>query len=505
MSQAQAYDLVVVGGGVNGAGVACDAAGRGLKVLLCEAGDLACATSSASSKLIHGGLRYLEHYAFGLVREALGEREILLANAPHIVWPLRFVLPHTAASRPRWMLRAGLFLYDHLARRRRIPASQSVDLKASPLGAVLQPQIRHGFAYWDCWVDDARLVVLNARAAADRGADVRTRTRFAGARAQDGGWCVRLTDAASGDVCEVHARAIVNAAGPWTASVLGAIDGVRIDGARLPGVRLVKGSHIVVPRLVPGEDALILQNADGRVVFVLPFETDFSLIGTTDVAFDGDPRHVSIDAAEIDYLAAAVSGYLARPITRDDVVWCYAGVRPLYDDDDGKPAQEVSRDYHLDVREGPGGAMVVSVFGGKITTYRHLAEEVMGRLAPILGHAGPAWTAHAPLPGGDIADGDVTRLIARLGETYSGLPLALVMALVRRHGSETARVLGDARTVADLGAHVGHDLYAREVAYLKEREWARTPEDVLWRRTKAGLHLDAEALGRATSVLERLL
>jgi glycerol-3-phosphate dehydrogenase len=501
----QSYDLAVIGGGINGAGIACDATGRGLKVLLCEADDLAGATSSASSKLIHGGLRYLEHYAFSLVREALAEREVLLAKAPHIVQPLRFVLPHTARLRPRWMLRAGLFLYDHLARRKSIPGSHAIDLTGPPFAGVLRPGITTGFAYWDCWVDDARLVVLNARAAADRGATILTRTTCEGAHARDGVWCLRLRDRSSGTIQEVSARAIVNAAGPWTAAVLATLAGTAAaDGAGQAAVRLVKGSHIVVPRLLPGEDALILQNDDGRVVFVLPYEGRFSLIGTTDIPFSGDPRAVTIDEHEIDYLLAAVAAYLQTPLTRDDVHWSYAGVRPLYDDDTGKAAQEVSRDYHLDVRAAPDAGPVVSVFGGKITTYRHLAEEVLERLAPAFPDAGSAWTASARLPGGDI-DGGVGALVDRLAAHHPQLPRELIMSLARRHGALAAEILGDARSLADLGRFVGHDLYEREVRHLVEREWARTPEDILWRRTKAGLHLDPAARAKAAATLEMLL
>ncbi|HKW55342.1 MAG TPA: glycerol-3-phosphate dehydrogenase, partial [Stellaceae bacterium] len=390
-------DLLVAGGGVNGAGIARDAAGRGLGVLLCEKGDLAGATSSASSKLVHGGLRYLEYGEFRLVREALREREVLLANAPHIVRPLRFVLPHDARLRPRWMIRAGLFLYDHIGGRRELPGTETVDCASHPYGAPLRQGLHTAFAYYDCWVDDARLVVLNARDAARRGAAILTRTELVSAARVGERWQARLRRS-DGRTHDVAARLLVNAGGPWVTEVLHRC-GLSAVKAEL---RLVKGSHIVVPRLYPGEQAYLLQNDDRRVVFVLPFEQDFTLIGTTDIPYAGDPGRVAIDAAETEYLCRAVSAWLARPVTPSQVVWSYAGVRPLYDDH-AKNAAAVTRDYvfHLDER----GAPVLSVFGGKITTYRRLAEHALERLGKFLPGASGPWTDAAPLPGGDLPPG----------------------------------------------------------------------------------------------------
>ncbi len=506
MTLAQPFDLLVIGGGINGASVACDAAGRGLRVVLVEADDLGGATSSASSKLIHGGLRYLETYEFRLVAEALAEREVMLARAPHIIWPMRFVLPHTRGQRPGWMIRAGLFLYDHLARRRTIQGSRALDLAASPHAALLRADITRGFAYWDCWVDDARLVVLNARAAADAGATILTRARFDAARPAAGLWQASITNRATGASETIAARAIVNAAGPWTGDVLGCINA---DGSLPPRpaatLRLVKGSHIVVPRLVPGEDAFILQIADGRVVFVLPYEDRFSLIGTTDVPFTGDPANIQITEAEIAYLLRAVAEVFAKPPSAADIVWSYAGVRPLYDDDPEKPAKSVTRDYHLDLQTFANAGPVLSVFGGKITTARHLGEKVMARLVPTFPGMGRAWTASKPLPGGDLPRGDFEALVADLIRRLPALEPALLRALARRHGTLIDEVLGDARDTAALGRHIGHTLYEREVAHFRAREWAQTADDVLWRRTKAGLHIAAADRRTAELTIAALL
>jgi glycerol-3-phosphate dehydrogenase len=483
-----AYDLLIVGGGINGAGIARDAAGRGLKVALVERGDLANATSSASSKLIHGGLRYLEHHAYRLVREALGERDVLLGIAPHIIWPMRFVLPHVGALRPVWMIRAGLWLYDHLGwnprRRSVLPKSHSVSLPGSAYGAGLRPDLKTGFVYSDCWVDDARLVVLNARGAADLGADVLTGTTFTGARHRDGLWQARLTSS-DGGARDVAARILVNAAGPWVREVLGGALGVN----NTPGVRLIKGSHIVVPSLYQGDHAYILQNDDRRVIFVMPYEERFSLIGTTDVPFAGDPASAAASEDEVAYLCRAVNRYLARPIAAADVVWTYAGVRPLFDDGSAN-ASEVTRDYvlHLD---GAPGAPVLSVFGGKITTYRRLAEHALDKLAPHLPGLKPSWTGGTPLPGGDLPNGDFDPFVAAQARAAPWLPAAHLRALARRHGTRMTRIIGDARTLADLGPHFGAGLYGREVELMIREEWAREPDDILFRRSKLGLHLDA--------------
>ncbi|MGE0725013.1 MAG: glycerol-3-phosphate dehydrogenase [Alphaproteobacteria bacterium] len=483
------HDLLVIGGGINGAGIARDAAGRGLDVLLVERDDLAAATSSASSKLIHGGLRYLELYEFRLVREALAEREVLLAMAPHIIWPLAFVLPHVPSLRPSWMIRAGLFLYDHLGGRRRLPGSRGVDLSYSPLGAGLRDDLRKGFVYSDCWVDDARLVVLNARDAADRGAAVRTRTECLSARRTEGRWEARLRDRRDGTETTVAARVLVNAAGPWADRVAGGVIG---DNAVRP-LRLVKGSHIVVPRVHDCDHALILQNDDRRVVFVIPYEGAFSLIGTTDVPVEGDPSAPRIDADEVRYLCAAASRFLARPVTPGDVVWSYSGIRPLQDDGAGNPSA-VTRDYTLELDAPDGAAPALHCYGGKITTYRRLAESAMAKLAPALPGLAPAWTAGAPLPGGDMPGADFDRFAADLARRHPGLPPLSLRAIARRHGTRADALIAEAKDAGDMGPWFG-SLSAREIDWLRRTEWAESADDILWRRTKAGLHLDDD--GRA--------
>lgn len=482
---ATSFDLAVIGGGINGCGIARDAAGRGLTVHLCEQGDLGGATSAASTKLIHGGLRYLEYYEFRLVREALIEREVLLRNAPHIIWPLRFVLPHQMTARPAWLIRTGLFIYDYLGRNQQLPDSEGIDLRRHPAGKPLKDTIRKGFVYSDCWTDDARLVVLNAMAAAEKGASIRTRTRVTAARRVDDLWEATLTDSEDGHAETVRARLVINTAGPWVREVLD-------DVAHLPSasrVRLVKGSHLVVPRLHDGEQAYILQNVDKRIIFVLPYEGQFSLIGTTDVPFTGDPAKVAMEAAEADYLCAAVNRYFAKPIAPADIVWSYAGVRPLYDDASADPSA-VTREYVLELDLADGGAPLLSVFGGKITTYRSLAENVMEKIRRFFPAMGPAWTWSAPLPGGDIPGASFTHLIDDLARTYPRLERSFLTAVARRHGTRIYRILGDAKEASDLGADFGAALTAREIDYLGTEEWARTPEDVLWRRTKCGLHMD---------------
>ncbi len=498
------HDLAIVGGGINGVGIARDAAGRGLSVLVVEAGDLAGGTSSASSKLIHGGLRYLEHRQFRLVRDALKEREVLMASAPHLVRPLRFVLPHVPAMRPRPLIRLGLFLYDRLARRRAIPGSAGVDLASSALGAPLRREYSHGFAYWDCWVDDARLVVASTRGAAEHGADILTRTSCVAADRLDGHWRLRLRDEATGEALEARARSLVNAAGPWVGRVAGSIDPgtTATAGNRM---RLVKGSHIVVPRIAGAEDAYILQNDDRRVVFVLPFEDHYSLIGTTDVPFEGDARAVAIDAAETQYLIGAVSRFLKHPPTAADVVWSYSGVRPLYEDDKSAPASAVTRNYRLELEGGGNRPPLLTVMGGKLTTYRRLAEEAVDRLAPHLAIAGGRWTASAPLPGGDLPGPDVDAFVDDLARRYDRFDRGYLVRLVRRHGRVAEDVLGDCRGPQDMGRHIGADLYEREVLHIAANEWARRPEDVLWRRTKTGVHLSAAERETAAEALAAML
>jgi glycerol-3-phosphate dehydrogenase len=477
----RAYDLLIIGGGINGAGIARDAAGRGLTVLLVEQNDLASGTSSRSSKLIHGGLRYLEQYEFRLVREALAEREVLLSIAPHVTRPLTFVLPHDASLRPAWMIRAGLFLYDHLATRSRLPASRALDLRRAPEGKPLKPTFTRGFAYADCWVDDSRLVVLNAVDAHERGAVIRTRCRFLGATPEQGLWTAQV-QAAGREPETVQARILVNAAGPW-------VDQVLREGLHMPGprnLRLVKGSHVVVPRLYPGEQAYILQNADRRVVFMIPFEQRFTLIGTTDISFDGDPAQVAIGADETAYLCNAASRFLTIPVRPEEVVWTYAGVRPLYDDASADPST-ITRDYAFDIVAGSGRPPVLSVFGGKITTYRRLAEHALAKVETFLPTGKGPWTGRAPLPGGDLPDGDCEGFVAALLGERPWLPPELARRLARAYGTRAALMLQGASRLADLGVDLGEGLSEREVDYLVAHEWARSADDILWRRSKLGL------------------
>ena len=483
-------DLLVIGGGVNGAGITRDAAGRGLRVVLVEQGDLAGATSSASSKLIHGGLRYLEYYEFRLVREALAERAVLLHLAPHIAWPMRFVLPHDRSMRPAWIVRLGLFLYDHLGQgRRRLPGTRRLNLHATPEGAPLQQQFTTGFEYSDAWVDDARLVVLNALDAQERGATIRTHTRCTALRAEAGQWVVTLDGRET-----LRARAVVNAAGPWVADVLHQQAG-RNQG---PKARLVKGSHIVVPRLYDGPQAYILQNDDRRIVFVLPYEQDFSLIGTTDVPFTGDPAHVTIDASETDYLCRAVSRVFQKPVRPAEVVHSFSGVRPLQDSGEAKAAA-VTRDYKLHLENEP--APMLSVFGGKITTYRRLAEHAMEMLVPILSPPKPgAWTAGPPLPGGDIASFDA--FLAEAAARYPFLPAPVLARMAHAYGTRLHTMLAGVTGLAGLGEDFGAGLHAAELRYLRDHEWARTAADVLWRRSKLGLRLDPAQRARVGAWME---
>ncbi len=475
------YDIAVIGGGINGAGVARDAAGRGLKVLLAEQNDFASATSSASTKLIHGGLRYLEYYKFRLVAESLAEREVMLGIAPHIIWPLEFVLPHEKHLRPAWMVRAGLFLYDHIGGRTSLPKSRGVRLAPGNHGAGLKPAFTRGFAYYDAWVDDARLVVLTLSSARAHGASVLARTRCTGARREGDAWRVTLRQQASGKETEVRARILVNAAGPWVKSVLERE--LKIDS---PGrVRLVKGSHIVVPRIHDKRYAYILQNPDRRVIFMIPYEREFTLIGTTDVQVaDGDlPPVISPD--EVAYLCAAASRYSARAISTDQVAWSYSGVRPLYDDGTEDPSA-ITRDYVLLLDDA--GPPLLSVFGGKITTYRKLAEHVLEKLARWVPARRP-WTHAEALPGGDFGGRDFPGVLGEFRARYPGLDRHWLARLLRRHGMLSEQILDRAKTEADLGENFGGGLYQRELAYLIEHEWARTGEDVLWRRTKCGLHM----------------
>ncbi len=497
MAREADVDLLVIGGGVNGAGIARDAAGRGLSVLLCEQDDLAAATSSASSKLIHGGLRYLEYYRFRFVREALIERETLLGVAPHIIWPLRFVLPWEKGLRPRWMIALGLFLYDWLGPRGRLAGSTRLDLRASPEGAPLAARLATGFSYADCAVDDSRLVVLNALDARERGAEIRTRTRCLSARRELGLWLVTLQDARDGTERTVAARALVNAAGPWAADVANAVCGLAA-GKKL---RLVKGSHIVAPRLYEGDHAYILQNPDRRVVFVMPYAEGFSLVGTTEVPFAGDPSKAAIEPSEIAYLCDSVSRYFKTPLAPEAIVHSFSGVRPLYDDKASRDSA-VTRDYVFDLDQPSGAAPVLSVLGGKITTYRRLAEAAVEALAPYLGPPRPEpWTKDAPLPGGDIEDGDFDRFLGQLRARRPWLPAPLAMRLARAYGTRVEKILRGARGATDLGEDFGAGLFQAEIDYLIDQEWAMSVEDILWRRSKLGLRLSPAESARVAAYL----
>ncbi len=480
------FDLLVVGGGINGVGIARDAAGRGLKVLLCEQHDLAQHTSSASSKLIHGGLRYLEQYEFRLVSESLGEREVLLRAAPHIVHPMRFVMPHVPELRPAWMIRAGLFLYDYLARRQTLPGSHGVDLCVAPYNNGLKPGLTKGFIYSDCWVDDARLVIANARAAADLGATILTRSTCTAARREGALWRVTLlSDGAAPR--EVTCRALVNVTGPWAKQFINK----SMNLTTTFGLKLVKGSHIVVPRLYDGEHAFILQNDDRRVVFVYPYEERYTIIGTTDVEHTGEPGECVVSAEEVEYLYRAANRYFARALTAADVVWRYCGVRPLFDDG-AKNVSKITRDYTLRIDGDSHTAPSLSVFGGKITTYRKLAEHALEKLANWFPEMKAPWTAQARLPGGTLTGLSLAEYARKTQAKYSGISGQLIHALVCRHGDATPAVLGQAQSLADLGQHFGYTLYSNEVDYFIAHEWAHTADDVLWRRTKCGLHLNAQ-------------
>ncbi|MCI0508444.1 homodimeric glycerol 3-phosphate dehydrogenase (quinone) [Chromohalobacter marismortui] len=484
-------DLFVIGGGINGTGIANEAAGRGLRVALSEQHDLASATSSASSKLIHGGLRYLEHREFRLVREALHEREVLLRKAPHIVWPLRFILPHQPHLRPAWMIRAGLFLYDHLSQRDSLPASKGLRFGSE---SPLKPDIKRGFEYSDCWVDDARLVVLNAVQAREHGADIQAGSRCIGARVEDGIWHITLEDVITGKRHTRFSRALVNAAGPWVERVVR--DNVQRESRY--GVRMIQGSHIVVPRLNTDERAYILQNQDRRIVFVLPYQQDYSLIGTTDVRYQGDPRKVSASRQEIDYLLDVVNQHFTQTLSHEDIVTTFSGVRPLCDDESADPSA-MTRDYTLDL--DTRGAPLLSVFGGKITTYRKLAEAALEQLSPYFHAIGEAWTADAVLPGGDIDSREAFTM--QLVRDYPFLGEARARRFASSYGSRCLHFLQGVSREDQLGEAFGAGLTQAEVDYQVNEEWARSPDDILWRRTKLGLRFTPEHYQRLTTYLDR--
>ncbi|HXC59011.1 MAG TPA: glycerol-3-phosphate dehydrogenase [Steroidobacteraceae bacterium] len=494
------FDLAIVGGGINGAGIARDAAGRDLRVVLIEQHDLASHTSSASTKLIHGGLRYLEQGELRLVREALSERERLLGIAPHIIRPLRFVLPYVDGLRPRWLLRLGLFVYDHAGGREKLAASASTQLAGNLLGAPLRPTLHDGFEYSDCWVEDSRLVVLNAMDAAERGATVLTRTQLLETHDTGAGWKLHCRDA-SGNSRTLQARVLVNATGAWVNDLL-----QRAQMAPRQRLRLVQGSHLILRRLYEGEHAYLLQSPDRRVVFMIPFERDFTLVGTTDIPYEGDPAAPSIAATERDYLLNCLNEFLRAPVTAADIRGSYSGVRPLYDSGEHQAAQQVSRDYHLELQHGPQGAPMLSVYGGKITTYRRLAEHALTLLSDALGKdAQDSWTAGEPLPGGDLPGADLPRFQEHCRQRWPQLPATLLDRLAHSYGTRMARVLGAAQRMEDLGRDFGAGLTEAEVRYLVRSEWARSSDDILRRRSRLWLRLDASAVHDLQDAVAKLL
>ena len=483
----QVYDLAIVGGGVNGCGIARDAAGRGLSVFLCEQNDLANGTSSASTKLIHGGLRYLEYYEFRLVREALKEREVLLEAAPHIIWPLRFILPHHKGLRPYWLIRLGLFLYDNLGNRKLLPGTSTVDLGVDEAGKPLKKLFSKAFEYSDCWVIDSRLVVLNAMDARQHGAAISPRTKCVAARRKNDLWELEMEDRRDGSVSTMQARCVVNATGPWLDDFL-THTSHKDTGKH---IRMVKGSHIIVKKIFSHERCYIFQNADGRIIFAIPYETDFTLIGTTDVDFQGDPGEVSISDEEIDYLCKAASEYFIKPITPPDVISSYSGIRPLFDDGKSE-AKSATRDYVLTVDDQDDEAPLLSIYGGKITTYRKLAEAVLKKLRTFFPEMGGDWTETAPLPGGEFHPQEFFAEVKKLQETCSCLDNRHATRLMRNYGTKAYEIVKDVKQQADLGRCFGGDLYEVEINYLMQNEWAMTADDVLWRRSNLGLSLNEE-------------
>jgi glycerol-3-phosphate dehydrogenase len=484
MFKDQLYDLFIIGGGVNGCGIARDAAGRGLKVYLCEQGDLAQGTSSSSTKLIHGGLRYLEHYEFRLVRESLEEREVLLKNAPHIISPLRFILPHKKDMRPAWLLRLGLFMYDHLGGREILQGTTSLNLLKDEAGMPLYNHFTRAFEYSDCWVDDARLVILNAIDAKTLGVDIQTQTKCISARRDNGIWRLQVEDAKSGLVREIKAKALVNASGPWVQDVMEECD-LKFSNE---GVRLVRGSHIIIKKMFDHERAYIFQNLDGRIFFAIPYEGNFTLIGTTDEDHKGSVNNVEITAEEIEYLCKNAGEYFIKKITPSDVIWSYSGVRPLYDDG-ASAAQEATRDYVLKIHGNKELAPVLNIFGGKITTYRRLAEAALAKLAPFFPHMKEPWTKKACLPGGDFPVGDVAQKVTDLREKYTFLDERWALRFIKMYGTRAWKLLDQANKKEDLGFDFGSTLTETEVMFMINEEWATSVEDILWRRSKLGLHM----------------
>lgn len=491
------YDVFVVGGGINGCGIARDAVGRGYRVFLAEKDDLASGTSSGSTKLIHGGLRYLEHYEFMLVRKALQEREVLWKIAPHIIKPLRFILPHHKDLRPAWFIRLGLFMYDHMGGRKLLPATKTVNLKTDEAGAPLQPLFDKGFEYSDCWVDDARLVVLNAMDVKNLGGIVRTKTNVTSAKQIEGVWNIQIEDSETGQNEAIKARVLINAAGPWVDRFLNQSSGAE----RIQNVRLVQGSHIVVDKMFDHDKCYIFQNADNRIIFAIPYENDFTMIGTTDQDYEGDLDKVSITDEEIEYLCKSASEYFKKKVSPDQVKWQFSGVRPLYDDG-ANAAQEATRDYVLRVEKQSGNGALINIFGGKITTYRRLSESVVEIIEDVLGKRKPAWTKTVPLPGGDFPVGTINQLTSGLVETYPFLPQKLLGRLARLYGTNAYNLLGNRKSIKEMGTVFGVDLYACEVDYLMQTEFALYPQDILYRRTKLGLTMSLREVSNLSNYME---
>ncbi|PYF81106.1 MULTISPECIES: glycerol-3-phosphate dehydrogenase [Marinomonas] len=490
------FDLFVVGGGINGTGIAADAAGRGLNVGLCEMGDLAHATSSSSSKLIHGGLRYLEHYEFRLVKEALTEREVLLKVAPHLVTPLRFQMPHRPHLRPAWLIRIGLFLYDNLGKRETLLGSKGVKYGSD---SPLKDDIKQGFEYSDCWVDDARLVVTNALSAQQNGASIFARTRCTSAKRVDSQWQITLEDQITKETQEITAKALVNAAGPWVSSFIES----KVEEKAPYGIRMIKGSHIVVPKMYQHSNAFIMQNTDKRIVFAIPYRENYTLLGTTDVEYKGDPKGVSISEEETQYILKVANDHFKKTLTPADVIWSYSGVRPLLEDESSDPSA-VTRDYTLHLDDQNHQAPLLSIFGGKITTYRKLALSAMKKLTPYFDNLGDEWTHSKPLPGGDLGM-SLDAFAMKLQQDYPFIGAHLAHRFANSYGSLTHTLLSKANSESDLGQHFGNQLYQVEVDYLIDHEWARSAEDILWRRTKLGLEFTADQVSALESYLQSKL
>ncbi len=489
-------DLLVIGGGINGCGIARDAAGRGLRIVLCEQDDIASHTSSSSTKLIHGGLRYLENYEFSMVREALTEREVLMHIAPHLVWPMNFILPHAKHLRPAWMIRIGLFLYDHLGKRDKLPRSGRINLKEHIAGEGLKGDSETAFTYADCATMDSRLTLLNAMDAAERGADIRTRTRCASLTRKKNLWHAQLSSERGDEL--INAKAIVNATGPW---VSGFIENIFSEPSPYK-IRLVQGSHIIVRKMFEHENAYIFQNADNRIVFAIPYETDFTLIGTTDYEYKGDPANVKITESEINYLCELINNYFDKQISSQDVIGSYAGVRPLFDDESSN-VSKVSREYVLSLNKGKGGdeAPILNIFGGKLTAYRQLSEKSINKLLPDLNCKTPDWTATTPLPGGDINGGGFDVFLSTVQGKYPWLDKALAFRYARQFGSRIDDVLQGVESKEGMGQYFGTDLYECEIRYMMQKEWAIKPDDILWRRTRQGLWADEDTV----AALERFM